>query len=174
MIEVPILLLVILALAVAAGLSIAFAVNITKRSEILKLKRELDRANTKPYKTPLVSDKKHGLHWLSKNTTGSWAWQCECGRDGKVVTKFDGPTPTEELAILQWKAHVETHEKYLVPTNEHSHAMCDKRFVGLWALFEKYRKACYCQNVNNELIVLNEEVKKLEKKDPEKDVQLEA
>lgn len=92
---------------------------------------------------------------------GDWNWSCECGRQGKL-SSFDTPKASEENAIKAWRDHVETHERLVLPTNELSHQECDARFVGLWALFEKYRTACYCQTTSNDLILLNQEVKKFE------------
>lgn len=112
----------------------------------------------------LVSDRKHGLKSVTKRTSHSktWDWRCECGRTD-YVDPYSPGGGSEENAIKEWKKHVAIHEKYLVPTHEHSHAICDKRFVGLWSLFERFREACYCQTANDDLIVLNEEVKVVEK-----------
>lgn len=130
---------------------------------------------SKSHNLGLVSDHKHGLARLNRrqNSADTWDWRCECGRTGMVMWSTPGGG-TEENAIKNWKKHVEVHEKYLVPTHEHSHAMCDKRFVGLWSLFERFRAACYCQAANDELIILNQEVKAVEKsleKSSEKGVQ---
>lgn len=170
MIEVPILFAIIACILIVGGGITAFAFGVTGRSWKLKYKRELAKPQQYVWKPTLISDKKHGLKQCYLNT-GQWVWNCECGVSGKSRTAF-GEIASEENAMKQWLAHVQIHEKYILPTHELSHAACDKRFVGLWALFEKYRKACYCQNVNNELIVLNEEVKKLEEKSSEKGVQL--
>lgn len=169
MIEVPILLLVAAALVSAIGGAFAFIFWTSAKTWERNYNGAITQManNTRSNRTALVSDKKHGLKWLNKNTSGSWMWTCECGHEGKVVVTSNS-NPSEEKAILQWKSHVETHEKYLVPTHEHSHAKCDQRFVGLWSLFEQYRTACYCQTTSNDLIMLNQEVKKFEQKEIEK------
>lgn len=168
MIEVPIYFIVVMALLVAAGFTTAFAINVTKKSEIAALNRRLQGSVSQaPWRPSLVSDKKHGLRrcWFEN---ARWRWQCECGI-GASVPNISNPTG-EEIAIKGWRSHVEVHERLVLPTNELSHAECDKRFVGLWALFENWRTACYCQTTSNDLILLNQEAKKFEPK-PAKEIE---
>lgn len=145
------------------------------RHERDKARRERDARPGINYKPPveplLVNDRSHGLKECWYSSSG-WRWTCECGQSG-TLSAFERPKGTEENAILAWKAHVKVHTDHVLPTTEFSHRECDHRFVGLWTLFEKYRKACYCQTTNDELILLNEQAKKIEKPS-EKGVQLEA
>ncbi len=169
---VPIIFIVFAAIAVAAGFVTAFTVYYTMRSKVLEAERRANHAV--PFKdSELVNNHKHGLKSLWQNS-GTWNWRCECGRGGKLVYTGSGALPTEERAILRWRAHVETHERLVLPSNELSHQACDARFVGLWSLFDKWRTACYCQSTSNDLILLNQEVKKFVPKTEEKSVQLES
>lgn len=170
MIEVPIYFIVIMAVLVAAGFSTAYAVHATMKSKVQVAERALANGpfikSVQTQRLQLVSDKKHGLQRCWKSGSYYWNWLCECGVGEQISSDS-----TEEKAITKWRSHVETHERLVLPTNELSHAECDKRFVGLWALFEKWRTACYCQTTSNDLILLNQEAKKFEKKEVEKDVQ---
>lgn len=169
MVEIPFYILLALGVVFMA-LGGAVETYISRRSK----KKNPEPVVNPPRRQELVSDKKHGLRYLERGGSGGtqWSWTCECGRRG-VLSNFDAIKPTEERAILDWRKHVETHARLVLPTNELSHQECDARFVGLWALFSKYRKACYCQQTNDDLILLNQEVKTFEKV-PEKGVQLEA
>lgn len=173
--EILFVITVVVALVGWAGFFITRFIERPKlQFELRQTKDRVSSLNAIPRTVSLVSDKKHGLRYLERtNTSGSgWSWTCQCDRHG-VLSTYDGIKPTEERAILDWRKHVEIHERLILPTNELSHQECDARFVGLWSLFEKYRTACYCQQTNDELILLNQEVKKFEKV-PEKGVQLEA
>lgn len=175
MIEVPFLLLVAACVAVAASSAIAIALGVTGRSWKLKYEREAAKPRfERAWKAELISDKKHGLQRCRKDM-GQWHWMCECGVAGVSKTSM-GETASEENAMKQWLAHVKVHEKYIMPTHELSHAACDKRFVGLWSLFEKYRAACYCQITSNDLILMNQEAKQFDpvKKKEIEDVPKEA
>lgn len=171
MIEVPVIFIVLMAIAVIAGFATAFEVHTNMRSKVRAAERAaVTSVQNTAYLTQrphLVSDKKHGLHkcWYESSR---WRWKCECGVGASVPNITD--SKGEAIAIKNWRVHVEVHERLVLPTNELSHQECDARFVGLWSLFEKYRTACYCQTTSNDLIMLNQEAKKFKpaKKEIEK------